>query len=466
MSLKNILVSGAAALALAGTAATAVTIEADGTGDFLLAPVYYATGSWQTTVKVVNTNTTNAVVAKVVIRGGKDSKELLDFPIYLTPGDVWEGKLYMEDGHVKFSSHDDSLMLGRKFKTVAIETNESNCSQTRDYKIIEPTQIGINGYDITAKKNQVPRFATEEDRRGYIEIFGLAEYNVSAIADHFHGVWTEGCDFNKTLLYSIVRNTSSAKDINLTYGADVANSDLMGEQTIYAPSDVDAAKRYMKLNLLALGDVSYDVASDADGIMSNVLGANTLLSNVSGVTYPAIKAALSKKHIYVMYEGNKDSSEIAPMQTLFTFPFMKAALPNGAGISGYTIDTRAIVFRDMTEQATDACGGHTTCSKVLGECRNTSSSGDDTASGDISAPVYTSECPDLNITDEVGVIFDHDPSTGIRDTYVDQYAYRSGGYIDIDTNQTNGLPVVPTTIKAKDVNGLYLNNHLYNQYNK
>ena len=466
MSLKNILVSGAAALALVGTAATAVTIEADGTGDFLLAPVYYANGPWETTVKVVNTNTTNAVVAKVVIRGGKDSKELLDFPIYLTPGDVWEGRLYMEDGHVKFSSHDDSLMLGRRFRTVAIETNESNCSQTEDFTIIEPTQVGIDEYDITANKNSVPEFATEEDRRGYVEIFGLAQYNVSAIADHFHGVWTEGCDFNKTLLYSIVRNTDNARDINLTFGTDVANSDLMGEQTIYAPSDVDAAKRYMKLNLLALGDVSYDVDGDTDGLMEDVLGTNTKLSNVSGVTYPAIATVLAKKHIYVMYEGNADASDIAPMQTLFTFPFMKEDTPDGAGLSGYIIDTRAIVFRDMTEQAIDACGGHYECSKVLGECRDTSSSGGDAASGDISAPVYTSECPDLNITDEVGVIFDHDPASGFRDTYIDAYAYRSGGYIDIDTNQTDGLPVVPTTIKAKDVNGLYLNNHLYNQYNQ
>ena len=464
MSLKNILVSGAAALALVGTAATAVTIEADGTGDFLLAPVYYANGPWETTVKVVNTNTTNAVVAKVVIRGGKDSKELLDFPIYLTPGDVWEGRLYMDtDGHVKFTSQDDSLMLGRKFKTVAIETNESNCSQTTDFTIIEPTQVGINGFDITAKKSQVPGFATEEERRGYIEIFGLAEYNVSAIANRFHGVWTEGCDFNKTLLYSIVRNTENSSDINITCATDVVNSDLMGEQTIYAPSDVDAAKRYMKLNLLALGDVSYDVAGDDDGVMRNVLGTNTLLSNVSRVTYPAIAAALSKKHIYVMYEGNANGDDIAPMQTLFTFPFMKAATPNGAGLSDYAISTTDIIFRDMTEEAIDACGGHYECSKALGECRETGGNNGDAAIGDISAPVYTSECPDLNITDEVGVIFDHDPSSGIRDTYVDQYAYRSGGYIDI---KVNDLPVVPTTIKAKDVNGLYLNNHQYNQYNK
>ncbi len=53
--------------------------------------------------------------------------------------------------------------------------------------------------------------------------------------------------------------------------------------------------------------------------------------------------------------------------------------------------------------------------------------------------------------------------------------FKSGGYVDFDlTNNTyqvdayginfHGMPIIPTTFYAKDVQGIYLNNWLYNQY--
>ncbi len=112
MSFKKILVSSIAAAAVstsvfAGTA----TLSATSKGDYLVYPAYYATtDGWQTNIRVVNTNTTNAVVAKVVVREYATSKELLDFPIYLTPGDVWTGDLINQGGvaSVNVQSADDS----------------------------------------------------------------------------------------------------------------------------------------------------------------------------------------------------------------------------------------------------------------------------------------------------------------------------------------------------------------------
>jgi hypothetical protein len=72
MSFKKAIVSSVAAAALAtsafaGTGTTVVA--ADQTGDYLLFPAYYANSSgWKTDLRVVNTNTTRSVVAKVVIR--------------------------------------------------------------------------------------------------------------------------------------------------------------------------------------------------------------------------------------------------------------------------------------------------------------------------------------------------------------------------------------------------------------
>jgi hypothetical protein len=110
MSFKKIIVSSVAAAAVASSVfAGTVTLSDNGKGDYLNYPAYYATtDGWSTNIRVVNTNTTHAVIAKVVIREYATSKELLDFPIYLSPADVWTGDLVNDGSSVKIVSSDDS----------------------------------------------------------------------------------------------------------------------------------------------------------------------------------------------------------------------------------------------------------------------------------------------------------------------------------------------------------------------
>lgn len=112
MSFKKTLVSSIAAAAIATSAfAGTATMNLDSKGDYLNYPAYYATtDGWSTNIRVVNTNLTHAVVAKVVIREYATSKELLDFPIYLTPGDVFTMDLVNQGAAnaVNAVSNDDS----------------------------------------------------------------------------------------------------------------------------------------------------------------------------------------------------------------------------------------------------------------------------------------------------------------------------------------------------------------------
>jgi hypothetical protein len=81
-------------------------------GDVLVFPWFLALdGGWQTKLTVINTDTTNSVVAKVVFRSFKNSEELLDFFIYLSPADVWTGKIYynIASKKIKVFSDDDSI---------------------------------------------------------------------------------------------------------------------------------------------------------------------------------------------------------------------------------------------------------------------------------------------------------------------------------------------------------------------
>ena len=88
---KRVIAAVAAALMAGG--ASAVEVSRDGVGDFLIAPAYFIGGGLTTELKLVNTSSTQSTVAKVVFRDKVTSAEILDFLVYLSPSDVWTGKV-------------------------------------------------------------------------------------------------------------------------------------------------------------------------------------------------------------------------------------------------------------------------------------------------------------------------------------------------------------------------------------
>lgn len=113
--MKKILMIGLLILAMTGTAmafnSTDHVSEAKSmVGDALIYPIYLAdeTG-WETKISVINTNNDLSTVAKVILRGGKNSLEILDFFIYLSPDDMWTATIYNDNGQVKIFSDDDSV---------------------------------------------------------------------------------------------------------------------------------------------------------------------------------------------------------------------------------------------------------------------------------------------------------------------------------------------------------------------
>ena len=87
-------VAGVAALGVTG-ASQAVTVNADGLGQVLIYPYYTvrttaAGGEYQSLISVVNT-TASAKAVKVRFLEGKNSREVLDFNLFLSHNDVWVG---------------------------------------------------------------------------------------------------------------------------------------------------------------------------------------------------------------------------------------------------------------------------------------------------------------------------------------------------------------------------------------
>lgn len=95
-SLTTALLAGLAGAAGLASTATAVNINPDGLGQVLVYPYYTVNGGNQTLISVVNT--TNRVKAvKVRFVEGRNSKEVLDFNLYLSPFDVWAAAVFGND---------------------------------------------------------------------------------------------------------------------------------------------------------------------------------------------------------------------------------------------------------------------------------------------------------------------------------------------------------------------------------
>ena len=144
--MKKLAVAGMVSAILASSLMADVASKSpDGLGDFLIAPFYEAKGSVCTEVRVVNTNETSSILAKVAFREHLSSQEV-DLPIFLSPGDVWSGTICNVGGHAVLKSNDDSnhpaakaiLASGKDLDAQSIAAGHTNVDFTSGYVEIYP----------------------------------------------------------------------------------------------------------------------------------------------------------------------------------------------------------------------------------------------------------------------------------------------------------------------------------------
>ena len=136
----------AAALATGSMAATAPSISTNNMGDFLIAPAFFANSGYETNLRVINTDLTHSVIMRVVVRDAVCSQEV-DFPILLSPGDVWDATIYQGSDGTYIKSDDDSNYL--------------------------PQLTTGNGLNLTKANTK----AAGKFSAGYVEFYPIAQYN-------------------------------------------------------------------------------------------------------------------------------------------------------------------------------------------------------------------------------------------------------------------------------------------------
>jgi hypothetical protein len=164
-----------ATLGLAAGSAQAAYLSETGTGDALIYPYYTVQGGYDTYLSVVNT-TTRAKAVKVRFLEAKNTAEVLDFNLYLSPEDVWTGA-------ITAVSATDATLGGK-----LVSTDKSCTSPHRPNGINE----NFRNYQYVSDDLGAEMARTRE---GYVEILEMGVIEAPALVTavtHVNGV-PPGC---------------------------------------------------------------------------------------------------------------------------------------------------------------------------------------------------------------------------------------------------------------------------------
>ena len=150
----------------AHTASTATTLKVaeGGVGTALVVPYFTTQNDNMTVLHVTNTDTLRGKAVKVRFRGAANSDDILDFQVFLSPGDVWTAAVTTgPDGVAQLTTADNSC---------TIPALTPNVAQSFITARLNPALTG----DALAAQT----------REGYIEIFNMADIPVNNAANSLY----------------------------------------------------------------------------------------------------------------------------------------------------------------------------------------------------------------------------------------------------------------------------------------
>jgi hypothetical protein len=136
--------------------ANALTLAQGGVGHALIVPYFNAQNGNMTVLHVTNTDDKNGKVAKVRFRSAANSDDILDFQVFLSPGDVWTAAVTADaNGLAQIVTGDNTCTVPALTPGVAQSFRTGNLPSFGDYA----TAAGQNALT----------------REGYVEIFNMAD---------------------------------------------------------------------------------------------------------------------------------------------------------------------------------------------------------------------------------------------------------------------------------------------------
>ncbi len=140
---------------IAAPTANALEVTRAGVGHALIVPYFTAQNGNMTVLHVTNTDQNKGKVAKVRFRSASNSDDLLDFQVFLSPGDVWTAAITADsNGLAQIVTADNTCTVPALASGVPQKFNNSTAR--------------LPGYLTEAQR-------TALTREGYVEIFNVAD---------------------------------------------------------------------------------------------------------------------------------------------------------------------------------------------------------------------------------------------------------------------------------------------------
>lgn len=149
--------------------ATALQLSEGGVGHMLLVPYYNVQNGNMTVLHVVNTDTVNGKAVKVRFRGAANSDDVMDFQVYMSPGDVWTAAVTADPatGVAQVQSADTTCTIP------ALGNNT-------------PQLFTTGRLDSIAAPYKSDAVKANGTREGYVEIFNMADIPENTTADSLY----------------------------------------------------------------------------------------------------------------------------------------------------------------------------------------------------------------------------------------------------------------------------------------
>ena len=352
-SLHVAVLAGLAALGAAGTA-DAVHISPDGLGQVLIFPYYTARAGYFTAISIINTQD-NTKAVKVRFLEGKNSREVLDFNLFLSPADVWTGAVVQTANGARLISNDNSCVTPSDlFSSIPPDA----VNDTRLDSLGLPLNHFKN-YQYTGLASDTNVFTTlDRTREGYFEVLEMGVIDDNAIqGDAIVGATavlvtgyikhnSVGVPANCGAMDSFdafAGNPSTTQFPNtgttpanallfpprggLTGRASIINS-ATGANYTMSPTAVDAWTALVRYG--AAGSILPSLTASVNPAISNVFTSGGVVTATWNTGPEAMSAALMRNS--VVNEFILDAGTASQTDWVVTFPTKGAFVP--AGLTG------------------------------------------------------------------------------------------------------------------------------------
>lgn len=291
-SILSLAVAGA--FVAAGSANAALNLQNDGIGHILMVPYFTTQNGNSTLLNLVNTDTTNGKAVKVRFRGGRDSDDIFDFQVFLSPGDVWTANISQNASGAS-----------------TLTTSDSTCTLPAA-SVLNSTAF------ITSRLSTADATNSVGTREGYIEIFNMADVPSGTTTTN--------------PVYATTKHTS-------TGGAPTCDGTILsGILATHANFSTDATGQYT----YNTGSTATALRAPTNGLMANWTIINVPNTTVFSGQATAIAATTATRIVY----SGQVATAVTPTTASTAYPGIRSTFDGVLLTTGFA--TAQYDFPDMS----------------------------------------------------------------------------------------------------------------------